>query len=198
MRRAVAAEHDLLLRVVQRVEGVEELGLRAFLAGDELDVVDEQHVDAAVALAEIEHAVVADRVDHLVHEPLGRDVGQLQMTVVLQHVVADRVHQMRLAETHAAVDEQRVVGARRRFRDGAARRVRELIRRADDEGVEGVTRIQPRGSWSRRDHGSRSFDRRGFVGTEGVVPASACASGTKLTARLAFLTSPIASLMTPE
>ena len=46
--------HDLLLRVVQRVERVEELVLRAFLARDELDVVDEQHVDAAVALAEIE------------------------------------------------------------------------------------------------------------------------------------------------
>ena len=50
----------------------------------------------------------------------------------------DRVHQMRLAETHAAVDEQRVVGARRRFGDRAAGRVRELVRRADDERVEGV------------------------------------------------------------
>ena len=78
VRRAVAADDDLLLRVVERVERVEELGLRAFLAGEELDVVDQQHVDAAIALAEVEDAVVADRVDHLVHEPLGRDVGQLQ------------------------------------------------------------------------------------------------------------------------
>ena len=84
MRRAVAAEDDLLLRVVQRVERVEELGLRAFLASEELDVIDEQHVDGAVALAEVEHAVVADGVDHLVHEPLGRDVGQLVVLVVVQ------------------------------------------------------------------------------------------------------------------
>ena len=82
----------------------------------------------AIALAEIDHAVVADRVDHLVHEPLGRDVGQLQVAIVLQHVVPDRVHQVRLAETHAAVDEQRVVRARRRLGDRAARGVRELIR----------------------------------------------------------------------
>jgi hypothetical protein len=47
---------------------VEELGLRAFLAGEKLDVVDEQHVDGAIALAEVEHAIVADGVDHLVHE----------------------------------------------------------------------------------------------------------------------------------
>ena len=69
------------------------------LPGEELDVVDEQHVDRSIALAEIEDAIVADRVDHLVHEPLGRDVGELQIAIVLQHVVPDGVHQMRLAQT---------------------------------------------------------------------------------------------------
>ena len=64
--------------------------------------------------------------------------------MMLHDVVADRVHQVRLAEPHAAVDEERVVRARRRFGDGAARGVRELVRRADDEGVEGVAGIQAR------------------------------------------------------
>ena len=59
MGRTIAADDDLLLRVVQRVEGVEELVLRAFLARDELNVVDEQHVDAAIARAEIEDAIEA-------------------------------------------------------------------------------------------------------------------------------------------
>ena len=140
--RSIAAEDDLLLRVVERVEGVEELVLRAFLAGDELDVVDEQHVDAAIPLAEVEDAVVAHGVDHLVHEPLGRDVGELQAGAVLQHVLPDRVHQVGLAETDAAVDEQRVVGARRGFGDGPAGGVGELVGRADDEGVEGVARVE--------------------------------------------------------
>ena len=140
--RPIAAEDDLLLRVVERVEGVEELVLRAFLAGDELDVVDEQHVDRAIALAELEDAVVADGVDHLVHEPLGRDVGEPQRRRVLHDVLPDGVHQVRLAEADAAVDEERVVGQRRRLGDGAAGRVGELVRRADDEGVEGVARVQ--------------------------------------------------------
>ena len=117
MRRAVAADDDLFLRVVERVEGVEELRLRAFLAGQELDVVDEQDVDAAIALAEVEDPIVADGIDHLVHEPLGRDVGELQRLEVIEHVMPDRVHQVRLPESHAAVDEQRVVGARRRLGD---------------------------------------------------------------------------------
>ncbi len=145
MGRTVAADDDLLLRVVQRVEGVEELVLRAFLARDELDVVDEQHVDAAIARAEIEDAIESHGVDHLVHETLGRDVGEHESRMMLHDVVADRVHQVRLAETDAAVDEERVVRSRRRFRNGAARRVRKLIRRPDDEGVEGVAGNQTAG-----------------------------------------------------
>ena len=156
VRRAVAAEDDLLLRVVQRVERVEELGLRALFAGEELNVVDQQHVDGAIALAEIEDAIVADGVDHLVHESLGRDVGQFQIAIVLKHVVPDRVHQVRLAQPDTAVDEQRVVRARRRFRDRAAGRVRELIRRSDDEGVERVARIEPGGPGLSRAAADRS------------------------------------------
>ena len=48
-RRLVGADDDLLVGVVQGVEGVEELLLRALGALQELDVVDEQHVDRAVA-----------------------------------------------------------------------------------------------------------------------------------------------------
>ena len=61
---------------------------------------------------------------------------------VRQHVVADRVHQVRLAQADAAVEKQRVVRPRRRFGDRAARRVRELIRGTDDERVERVARTE--------------------------------------------------------
>ena len=45
-RELVGREHDLLVRLVERVERVEELVLRAVLVRQELDVVDEQHVRA--------------------------------------------------------------------------------------------------------------------------------------------------------
>src|ERR1043166_8317137 len=104
MRRAVAAEDDLFLGVMQRVERVEELRLRSFFADDELDVVDEQNVDATISLAKFENAIVANRVDHFVHESLGGDVGQLERGIVRQHVVPDRMHQMRFAKSYTAVD----------------------------------------------------------------------------------------------
>src|SRR5207247_2188962 len=47
-RRAVTAEDDLLLRVVQRVERMEELRLRSFFSREKLNVVDEQYVDRTV------------------------------------------------------------------------------------------------------------------------------------------------------
>ena len=50
LRRHVARDHDLLVVVVQGVEGVEERLLRLRLALQELDVVDQQDVDVAVAL----------------------------------------------------------------------------------------------------------------------------------------------------
>ena len=51
-RHAVRGEHDLAAALVERVEGVEELLFGVLLALEELDVVDEQHVEVAVALLE--------------------------------------------------------------------------------------------------------------------------------------------------
>ena len=58
--RQVAGDDDLLVGVVQRVERVEELLLGLHLALQELDVVDEQDVDVAVAALERCRLVVAD------------------------------------------------------------------------------------------------------------------------------------------
>mgnify|MGYP003602457872 CR=1 FL=1 len=140
---AVAGHHDLLVAVEQRVEGVEELLLDALLAAEELHVVDQQHVHAAVLLAELHQRVVRQRVDVLVGEFLGRHVRDARAGLE-PRIVADGVHEVRLAEAHAAVHEQRVVGAGRGLRHRERRRVREVVGRTDHEGLKRVTRIQPR------------------------------------------------------
>src|SRR5262249_17150252 len=55
----------------------------------------------------------------------------------------DAVHQMRLAQTDTAVDEQRVVGSPRIRPDLNCRGSRELIALAFDERIEGEIGIQP-------------------------------------------------------
>ena len=67
-RRTIAGHHDLLAVAVQRVEGVEEFFLRRFLAGDELNVVDQQHVDRAILVAEGRGVLGANGVDEFVGE----------------------------------------------------------------------------------------------------------------------------------
>ncbi len=142
MGRTVTADDNLLLRVIQGIKRVEELSLGPFLAGNELDVVNQQHIHAAIPLAELQNPVVPQRIDHFVHEALRRHVGEFQPAVMPQHVVANRVHQVCFAQTHPAIDEQRVVRARGGLGHGPARRIGKLVGGADDEGVKRVARTQ--------------------------------------------------------
>ena len=143
LRRPVAGDDDLLVGVVERVERVEELLLRPLLVLQELDVVDEQDVDVAVAPLEAVGLVVADRVDEVVGELLGAHVAHPGPGEQARAVVADRVQQVGLAQAGLAVDEQRVVRLGRRLGDGDRGRVREPVARADDEGLERVLRVEP-------------------------------------------------------
>ena len=47
-RRFVAADDNLLVGLVKRVEGMEKFFLNLFFAGDELHVVDDQDIGGAV------------------------------------------------------------------------------------------------------------------------------------------------------
>ena len=137
------AQHELPAARVQRVEGVEELLLDAFLAGQEVDVVDQQDVELlAVAPLEGVHALVLDGGDELVRERLAGDVASAHPRRVHEHVVGDGLQQVRLAEAGVAVDHERVVGLPGRLGDGQRSCVREAVRAADHERAEGVLRAQ--------------------------------------------------------
>ena len=120
------------------VERVEELLLRALPAGEQLHVIEDQDVDPPEALLELAHPVVAQRGDQVVDEGLRREVADLQGGLLLLDLVADGVHQVRLAETHTAVDEERVVVVTGLARDRLRGGMRELVRRPDHEVGERV------------------------------------------------------------
>src|SRR5262249_15460495 len=90
-RRSVRGEDQLFRRIVQGVEGVEELLLKGLLALEELDVVDEEHVAFAIATLEDVRRVAPDRVDEFVHERFGRDISHVKAGEVLGDVVPDRL-----------------------------------------------------------------------------------------------------------
>ncbi len=149
---------------MQRIEGVEELLHRLLLVGEELDVIEQEDVALlAVARAELRHAVLFERVDEVVGESLAREVDDVAVGVLLHRVVADRVHEVRLAEAHAAVEEERVVRFARSVGDSGAGRDRELVRRSDHEGIEGVLRVDLQLSRGRGIARRRRGDGRSLV-----------------------------------
>ena len=153
LRRPVGGEDDLLAVLVDRVERVEELLLRPLLVGDELDVVDEEEVDPAVAGPEVVDAALLDARDELVRELLARRVDDPLAREAGDDRVADRVHQVRLAEADPAVQEERVVGVARALGDGQGGGVGQAVGRADDEVGERVARVEVGGAALAADPG---------------------------------------------
>ena len=101
--------------------------LGSLLSGDKLDVVDQQAVDVPELLPEFRHLVVADGIDQFIHEDLRRDIDHVQVRKKFQGLQADGVEQVGLSQSHAAVDEQRVVIFRRLLGDGRGGGMGELV-----------------------------------------------------------------------
>ena len=77
--------------------------------------------------------------DELVGELLGADERDAGFRLSLDDLMGDRLHQVRLAESGVAVDEERVVDLPGRLGDGVGGGGGELVRLADDEVVERVS-----------------------------------------------------------
>src|SRR5271157_1771876 len=144
--RAVGGDDDLLVLPVQGVEGVEKLLLGGFLAGDELDIVDQQDVDRAVFIPEGLGGVTADGVDQVVGELFAgnvKDVASAAMTVI-----ANGMQQVGLAQADAPVQEERVVGAGGILGDRPCSGRRQAVVRADHEVLKGIAGVEAGTAWS--------------------------------------------------
>src|SRR5712675_647633 len=128
--------------IKKSVESVKEFLLRSLLASEKLDVVNQENISLAITLPEFDEITVLDRVDEFVDEQLTRDVDHLHVSSFRPHILSDGLHQMGFAQANAAVNEQRIVRARRRLRDGKTGCVRDFIVRADDERFKRVPRIE--------------------------------------------------------
>ena len=126
---------------MERVECVEKLLLSRFLAGHELDVVDQENIHTSEFIAEFLHFVVTDAVDHLVHELLGGIEADARRAVDAEYMIADGGQKVRLAETYATVNEKGVVAGGRFVGHRLGRGMGELVTRAADKGIKGIPGI---------------------------------------------------------
>ena len=121
---------------------MEELLLRGVFAGNELNIVDQEQVRAAVFEAELVVLAFAQSVDQLVGELVALDIDDVVAGMIFMHDAGDGIQQMRLAEAGRAVNEQRVIRFRRIVGDRDGRRVRKAVGRADDEIIKRELRVE--------------------------------------------------------
>ena len=143
-RSAVGGNDDLLVRVDQGVERVEEFFLGRIFPGDELHVIDHQHVDRPEQFLEIHHLPVAQGLDEAVHELLGGQIQHAQLGAADLQLMRDGMHQVGLPQTDAAIQEKRVEADGPALGHPAGGGMGQLVRLADDETVEGEAGIQRR------------------------------------------------------
>ena len=143
-RRTVGGQNDLLIRLVQSVEGVEELLLGTFLTLQELDVIHHEDVQVAVPALERFLPVIAHGVDVVIREFFRRHIFNTQIRLQHAGVVASRVEQVRLAQAGAAPNEQRVVRTGGGFRHCDSRTVGKAVGGTNNKILKRVLRVQRR------------------------------------------------------
>ena len=109
-RRLVAGQDNLLARLMEVVEDVEEHILRLLLAAEELHVIHDEDIHELVEVGEVVNAVVADRIDELVRELFGVHIEDRLFRSAVLDLNADGMRQVGLAQSDRAVNQQGIEG----------------------------------------------------------------------------------------
>jgi len=75
-----------------------------------LDIIDQEQICLAVTLTVFDQGIVLDRVDEFVDEELAREIHHFGRFLFRPKILADRLHQMRFAQSHSTVQIKRVIG----------------------------------------------------------------------------------------
>src|SRR5712692_1327301 len=142
-RNLVRGQNDLVVSGMQRIEGVKQFLLSPLAAGQELHVIEQERISTAELRLELPHPVGFERTYQLVREALSRhkDDPAQAFSVALQSM-ADGAGQVSLAETHPAVDEERIVRITRLAGGRDGRRVSKLIAGANHKFTKRLARVE--------------------------------------------------------
>ncbi|MNJ36515.1 hypothetical protein D3C77_313060 [compost metagenome] len=88
---------------MQRIEGMEEFLLRGFFTCQKLNIINKQNIDIPVFVPETLRPVVSNGINEFIRELLRRDIYYLAARAMLQNIMSDRMHQVRLSQTYATV-----------------------------------------------------------------------------------------------
>src|SRR5690242_1146724 len=110
---------------MQGVKGMEKLFFGRFFAGNELHIIHQQYINLAIFCAKFLSGMEAYRVNNLVGKAIRRGIEDIQAGSLA--TMSNGVQQMRLAQTHATVEKEWIVGVSRGLRHRLRRRVSHLV-----------------------------------------------------------------------
>jgi len=110
-----------------------------------VNVVDHQHIDVAIAIAKLIHIAAADGVNELIDKTVAGEIQNPRVGLAIQDLLANCLEQVGLAQTHIAMNEERVVSLARLLGHGNAGRVRKAIARPDYKIFKGIVGVE--GDW---------------------------------------------------
>ncbi len=139
----VGGEDNLLIIVVQGIEEMKEFFLAAILvAGEELNIVHDEDIIFAILLLKGLESRCLERVHYLLDELVRGHVVNVLVGGRSLDVVSHCLDKMCFAMTSRAIDEEWIVGNARASYHRLGRSVSKFIEGSDDEGVEGIARVE--------------------------------------------------------
>ena len=145
--RFIGGYNNLLSSRMKDIERVKKLFLSGLLSYYKLYVVYQKDIDRSVLVAQLCHhggITASDRFDHLVGKLFRSDIQHLFVLVLLQHKMADGVHQVGFPKSGAAVQIKGIVCLTRRFRYSERCGVCKFIVVSHDKGIKLILVIQIR------------------------------------------------------
>src|SRR5262245_50638006 len=122
----VTGEDNLLVEIHQRIKGMEKFFLCGFLATNELNIINQQHVGGTVFIAEHSCSTVTDSGNQVIGEHFRRNINGTQSLLLAS--MSDSLHQMGFAKTDTTINQKRIVETGSMFSHSQRRFIHNAIR----------------------------------------------------------------------
>src|SRR5437660_11268577 len=113
---AITGHDNLLIGIVEGIEGVKEFFFSRLFPGNELNIVHKQDIDLAVLCPELFGLLETNSVNDFVCEFFRSDVEDMESSRLPD--VSNRMQQVGFSQANAPIEKERIVNAPWIFRDG--------------------------------------------------------------------------------
>jgi len=121
---------------------MEKLFLGTNLAGNKLNVINQQYVDSSEPGSKELHPFMTERINHFIHEFFCRAIAYIQLRGSCTDCMADGIEQMTFSQANAAVNKEGIIGISRVVSYCHCGCMCKLIARAAHKEIKGIFVIQ--------------------------------------------------------